>query len=265
MESKPEDRHFGPDLARRLQRALTGDREQLFGCLQDPAAEVLRAALKNRALDEAHLLTLLKRRDLGEDLLKAVYGLEAAKGSHKVRLALARHPRLPAPILQTLLPQLYLFELVDLCFLPGVSPDQKLAAERIIIQRLPTTPLGNKLTLARRASAAVAAELLKEGLVPLMQPCLDNPRLREMAIAQFLRGGAANAETISIIARHPRWQARPTLRTAILKNPRTPRIWFTLWLPHMRGPEVGQLHASGKLTQAQKQWVGEELRRRGLA
>lgn len=265
MNSKPESRHIDRDLARRLQLALTANRDQLFGVLQDPAAEVLRAALKNRVLDEAHLLALLKRRELSEGILKAVYNLDQAKASHQVRLALARHPRLPAPILQTLLPQLYLFELIDLCYLPGVSPDQKLAAERIIIQRLPTTPLGNKITLARRATSTVAAALLKEGLAPLMEPCLGNPRLQEMAIAQFLRGGTASAETISIIARHPRWQARRTLRTAILKNPRTPGVWFTLWLPHMRGPEVSQLYASRRLTPVQKQLIKEEMRRRGLA
>ncbi len=253
------------DLARRLRRALTGGREELFITMQDPAPEVLHTALRNRALNELHLLALLKRRDLGEDLLRAIHQTENARQSHKVRRALIRHPHLPASLLQTLLPLLHLFELLDICFLPGVAPDQKLAAERLIIQRLPTTPLGNKITLARRATATVVAELLKEGHPALMEPCLENPRLQEMAVARFLRGVRADAENISIIARHPRWKARKTLRTAILKHPRTPGIWFALWLPGMRGPEIIQLAASQRLTPSQKSWIKQEMRRRGLA
>lgn len=264
MDSRPESGHISSDLARRLHRALTGGHEELFGILQDPALEVIRTALKNRALEEPHLLALLKRRDLSEDLLQAVYRMKQAQCSHKIRLALIKNPHLPAPILQTLLPLLRLFELAEICFLPGVSPDQKLAAERLIIQRLPTTPLGNKISLARRASSAVVAAILKEGHVALMEPCLGNPRLQEMAIAQFLRGSTASAETISIIARHPRWKARQALRTAILKNPHTPGIWFTLWLPKMRGPEILQLSSCLRLTSSQKNLIKEDLRRRGL-
>jgi hypothetical protein len=265
MDSAKAIGRIDGDLARRLHRALTGSPEELFLSIRDPAAEVVGAALKNRALEESHLLALLKRRDLGEDLLRTISRSDKAAHSHKVRLALVKHPHLPAPILQTLLPLLHLFELLDICYIPGVSPDQKLAAERLIIQRLPTTPLGTKITLARRATAAVVAALLKEGQPSLMEPCLENPRLQEMAIAGFLRSSKAGAETISAIARHPRWKTRQTLRTAILKNPRTPGVWFTLWLPAMRGPQIAQLAASQRLTAAQKQRIKEEMRRRGLS
>jgi hypothetical protein len=253
-----------PQQAARLRAALTADADELFAVIQDPSAEVLRATLKNRALDERHVLALLKRRDLSEDLLKAVYRLEQTKASRRIRLALVKNPNVPGPILRTLLPQLYLFELVAICYLPGVSPDQKLAAERLIIQRLPTVPLGTKITLARRATADVAAALLLEGLPALMEPCLGNPRLKEMAVARFLRSAAANAETISAVARHARWQPRPALRQAILKNPRTPTVWHTLWLPKLRSPELKQLAASPRLVPAQKKIVREEMRKRGL-
>lgn len=264
MHTRSDTGRMDGDLARRLHAALTGSSEKLFASMQDPSLEVVRTALKNRALKEAHMLVLLKRRDLSEDLLRAIYQMKQTADSHKIRRALVKNPHLPAPILQTLLPQLHLFELLDICFLPGASADQKLATERLIIQRLPTTPLGNKITLARRAPASIVAELLKEGHVALMDPCLNNPRLQEMAIAQFLRGASASAETISSIARHPRWKARKTLRTAILKNPRTPGIWFSLWLPRMRGPEVLQLSASCRLSPSQKKLVRNELQKRGL-
>ena len=255
-------RAIDPDLARRLHRALTAGSEELHGVLQDPAMEVLRGALKNRNLGEEHLLALLKRRDLSEELLKAVYQLEMSRQSHRLQLALVRNPGTPGPVVLPLLPHLHLFELVDLCYFPGITPDQKFAAERAILQRLPTTELGNKLTVARRATATVVGEMLKDGDPRLVEICLTNPHLREVAILQFLNGPAANAETISIIGRQQKWQTRPNLRMAMLKNPRTAEVWFVQFLPGMRTPDVRNLLASRRLNPRQKKLVEEELQKR---
>ena len=256
-------RTFDPDFARRLHRALTAGGDELHGVLQDPSPEVLRGALKNRNLGEEHLLGLLKRRDLNEDLLKAIWQLTISTDSHRLQMALVHNPGTPGAVVLALLPRLHLFELVDLCYLPGVTPDQKFAAERAILQRLPTTELGNKMTVARRATAAVVGEILKEGDPPLVEICLASPHLREVAILQFLNGPAVTAETISMVARHPRWQMRPNLRLAILRNHRTPGIWFTQFLPGMRSPDVRNLLASKRLNPNQKKLVEEELKRRG--
>lgn len=263
MASNATDRQLPPELAKRLHGALTAGAEELFLRLQDPAPEVLRAALKNRHLAEDHLLALLKRRDLTEDLLKSIYQLERAAASHRLQLALVKNPTTPAAIVLALLPHLHLFELVDLCFLPGATPDQKLAAERAIIRRLDNMPLGHKITLARRASAQVVGELLKLGEAPLMEPCLNNPRLKQAALVQFLRSHKSNAETISAIARHPRWKDRPHLRQAILKNRHTPSIWHTLWLPSLRRGDLANLLRSSQLSAAHKQLIETELKRRG--
>lgn len=262
-DTTPDKRIIDPGLLKRLHRALTAGSEELYLVLQDSADEVLRNALKNRNLGEEHLLALLKRRDLGEDLLKAIYQLEAAKESHRLQLALVRNPGTPGPAVLALLPHLHLFELVDLCYLAGITPDQKFAAERAILQRLPTTELGNKMTVARRATAAVVGEILREGDPPLVEICLGSPHLREVAILQFLNGPTSTAETITMIARHPKWQLRPNLRLAILKNRRTPDHWFHQFLPALRTPDVRNLLVSKRLNPRQKMLVEEELKRRG--
>jgi hypothetical protein len=253
------------DLARRLQTALTTGHEGLFRVLQDPAPDVLRTALKNRALGEDHLLALLKRRDLSEDLLKAVHGLPQTGKSHRLKVALAKNPGTPGPVVLALLPHLRLFELLDLCILPGPTPDQRLAAERVIQQRLPTTELGQKLALARRAPPNIVAALLQEGKPRVVELCLASPRLKEAAILQFVNGPAPTAETISIVARHPKWKNRPNVRLAILKNRKTPAIWFTLFLPTLRTSELNVLAAGRRLLASQKKLVAAELQKRGPA
>ena len=258
-----ESSKISTEQGKRLYLALTASSDELFQVLLDPEIQVLRATLKNQNLNEDHLRALLKRRDLTEDLLKAIYQLDITKASHRLQVALVKNPGTPAPIALALLPHLHLFELVDLCLIPGVTPDQKFGAERAILQRLPTTELGNKMTLARRATATVVGAILKEGQPRLVEICLSSPRLREVAILQFINGATSSAETISIIARHEKWKLRPNLRLAILKNRRTPAIWFTLFLPQLRTAEVRNLLVSRNLNQAQKKLVQDELRKRG--
>lgn len=246
--------------ARLFHTALTAEGDELLVLLQQAPLEVIKAALKNPALGEAHLLLLLKRHDLGEEHLKAICKLPLTESSHGLKVAIARHPSTPAPQLLGILPHLYLFELLNFCFIPGITPDQKVAAERSIIQRLGVTPLGNKLTLARRATTAVVEALLKEGDPRVVEICLGNPRLKEGAVYQFLRSSVARAETISMVARSPRWQNRPNLREAILTNPQTPLIWFTLWLPTMGRGDLKRLSVSTRLSPQQKKLVEERLK-----
>jgi hypothetical protein len=265
MSEKTSGQVLDADLARRLRAVLTSSGTELFPLLQDPAGEVLRALLKNRRLGEEHLLVLLKRRDLPEDLLKAVSQLRQGEQSHRVKVALAKNPGTPGTLLQSLLPQLYLFELLELCYLPGVTPDQKVAAERAILQRLPTAAMGNKITMARRATTALVDALLKEGDIRLMESCLQNPRLKEVSVLQFLNGPHASAETISAVARHPRWTQRPNVKMALLKNRKTPAVWFTVYLPSLKTPDLHALVASRRLAPGQKQLVESELKKRGLS
>jgi hypothetical protein len=258
-----ETARFDADQAQRLADALAATSERLFQLILESDTQILKAVLRNPHLSDEHLLALLKRRDLPEELPKLIHQRRKNNLSHPLILALVKNPVTPGSLVRNLLPHLRLFELVDLCYLPGVTPDQRLAAERTIIQRLPTTPLGNKITLARRATATVVAELAKEGDSRTLEACLNSPRLKEAAVFQLISGANATATGISMVARHSRWQQRPNLRLAILKNRHTPAIWFTLWLPKLPAATINQLLASRRLSAQQKALVQTELKRRG--
>lgn len=242
------------NLSRRLHDALTAGKEQLFSVVQDVCTDVLLAALRNPALDEHHLLTMLKRRGLGE-LPAAIYNNKRLIENYSIKFELIKHPETPSHIVLTLLPLLYIFDLLKLCQMPGIIADVHLAAERIIVQRLPTQPLGNKLTLARRSSAVVVEALLREGVPNVVEACLENPHLKEGSLYQFLSSAQATAENVSMVARSSRWKGRPNIRLAILKNPRTPAIWFTIFLPGLPAATLRDLLASPRLTYAQKELV----------
>ena len=237
-----------------MRDALTANSDRLYTVIQDHREDVLLAALKNPLLDPAHLMVLLKRREL-EAVITALYACKRLIEANAVKCALVAHPNTPVHIAQALLPLLYLFDLLKLCLIPGISADIHLAAERKIIQQIPTQPLGNKLTLARRGTAAIVEALLREGVQKVVEVCLDNPRLKEGALYQFLASSHATAENVSLVARNSRWKSRPNICLAILKNPRTPLIWFTTFLPGISVATRQDLLASPRLTSAQRQLV----------
>ena len=253
---------FTPEMVQRLQRALLAEGDELFSLVQDPAPEVLRTLLKNHHLAEDHLLALLRRRDLAEDLLKALHQHELATSSYRLKLALAVHPKSPASVLQPLLPHLHLFDLLGICLHPATTPDQKLAAERTIVQRLPGVPLGNRITLARRAPSTLLVELLAGGEAQVISAALDNPRLKEGSLVQYLSGGRATANAITNIFRHPRWQKLPSIRLTLLKHPQTPENIFRQILVSCPLAELKNLRLSNRLTSRQKLLVTDELQRR---
>jgi len=259
---KKQKTEFDPDFVKKLQTGLNAKKEELFQLILDPDTDFLKTLLKNRQINEDHLLALLKRRDLTEELVDTIYQKNKQSISHRIILVLAKNPATSGTLIRNLLPLLRLFELVDLCFIPGVTPDQKLAAERTILQRLPTTPLGNKITLARRGTANIVAALVKEGHPQIFEVCLSNPHLKEAAIYQFLRGATASAEIISMVARHNRWNQRPNLCFAILKNQKTPEVWFTLWLPKMHKHILKQLLVSYRTNSKRKLLLEMELKKR---
>jgi hypothetical protein len=247
------------NLSHRLHHALTAGKDELFHILQEQPVEVRLAALRNPALDEHHLLVLLKQRGLPEEIFRTIYAAKRLIESGPIKFALVCNPETPAHIAATLLTQLNIFDLMKICLIPGISPDHRMAAERSIIQRLSSQPLGNKMTLARRGTSAVVESLLREGVPPLVEACLENPHLKEGSVHQFITASTSTAETISMVARSGRWKGRPNIRLAILKNPRTPAIWFTIFLPGLPQSTIKDLLSVPRLTFAQKELLRQAL------
>lgn len=262
MAESPE-KLINHDKASRLTAVNQASASEIPALLHETDPDILATLLRNRNLDEDHLQVLLKRRDLPAEIPALIHKRHFQHPSRSLLLALAGNNATSGHLLRQLLPMLRLFELVNLCYLPGVTPDQRMAAERTILQRLPTTPLGNKMTLARRATSTVVAELLQEGDPATFEICLNSPRLKEAAVFQFLKSTRANAATLSMVARHSRWNQRPNLRMAILKNTRCPDIWFQLWLPKLPIAVLHQLLANRQLAASQKKMLQQQLKLRG--
>ena len=205
-------------------------------------ADLLRTAA-DPDLTEDLALALLKRPDLPPEVLETLAKNANALKSRKVKIALAGHPRTPRHISVPLVRQFYTFDLMKIALSPSVPADVKVAADDILISRLNTVTIGERLTLARRASGRVAAALLldvkeMDGKIVddkinagkvidaetvaratrVMQTALENPRLTESLVISSVLRPAASAALVHAVAQHAKWSVRREIRAALLRT-----------------------------------------------
>jgi hypothetical protein len=204
----------------------------------EPApADLLRTAA-DPTLTEDLALALLKRADLAAEVLEQLAKNANALKSRKVKIALAGHPHTPRHVSVPLARQFYTFDLMKVALSPRVPADVRVAVDDVLISRLKTVTVGERLTLARRASGRVAAALLLEVTVGdgkmtdgklidaetvaretrVMQTALENPRLTEALVISSVLRPAAGAALVQAVARHGKWSRRREIRAALLRT-----------------------------------------------
>jgi hypothetical protein len=210
-------------------------------------ADLLRTAV-DPTFTEDLALALLKRTDLSPEVLERIAKNANALKSRKVKIALVSHPHTPRHVSVPLARQFYTFDLMKVALSPSVAADVKVAADNVLISRLKTVTLGERLTLARRASGRVAAALLLDvesgdGKIldrktiagktivgktiaaktlardtRVMQAALENPRLTEALVINAVLGPTAGAALVHAVARHAKWCRRREIRAALLRT-----------------------------------------------
>lgn len=171
---------------------------------------------------EDHALALLKRSDVtAADLAVLAKNPSVAK-SRKVLLALATHPRTPRHVTIPMLRQLFTFDLMQVALTPTVAADVKRAAEEQILNRLESVSLGERISLARRASGRVAAALLLDAEPRVISTALDNSRLVEALVVTALMKHDAPEALFALASEHPKWSLRKEVQITLLRSEKTP-------------------------------------------
>lgn len=172
-------------------------------------------------LTEDIALALLENRDPPLPEIERIVDSAVIK-SRKVRLALATHPRAPRRIALRLIRELYTFDLVQFSMLPAVPADLKRVADELLVARLASITLGERISLAHRCSAMVTGALLLDKESRVWQTALENPRLTEASIIRALQRPQATPVFVEAICHHPKWSLRPEIRISLLRNAHTP-------------------------------------------
>jgi hypothetical protein len=166
-------------------------------------------------LTEDQALALLTQPNLQPEILEKITKSRALMRSRKLKLALVTHPKAPRHLLLPLLRYLFTFDLMRVALLPTIAADITIAAEESLINRLEKLSLGEKLSLARRASGRVAAALLSETESRVIDAALQNARMTETSIIRQLTRRKTNQILVEAICNHPKWKLRPEIIVAL--------------------------------------------------
>ena len=246
------------------------------------APAVLLRTAADPALTEDLALALLKHADLPPEVLEQLAKNAHALKSHKVKIALASHPHTPRHVSVPLARQFYTFDLMKVALSPGVPADVKVAVDDVLISRLKAVTVGERLTLARRASGRVAAALLldvetrdgtiitgkiKDGKIKdgkmiaakinhaeavarqtrVMQTALENPRLTEALVIKSVLRPAASAALVHAVAHHAKWSCRREVRATLLRTEHLPLARALEFSREIPAPLLHEVLASSRL------------------
>lgn len=254
-----------PKAASRIERARIATGDEFAALLHDGNADVIQATLDNPQLDESHLCTILDRLELPAAILEAIGAHPFWLRSEAVKVRMARHPRTPPRISLALVRQIYLFDLVGLSLAPSTPAEVRRLSEETIIGKVPQLPLGQKITLARRAPGRVAAALLAEGHPQVNKVALNNPHLNESQILKVLAKPGLKGQVVAAIAQHSKWSCEYNVRLALLRNPQTPYPTALSFLQHVTPKDLRDLETLQTLPASLRKHVHDELRRRACA
>lgn len=246
-----------------MELAAAARAEEIAQYVQDPSPKVIRVLLGNRQLTEEDILIVANRKNLPADILEIIARDKRWSESYPVRLALARNPKSPLSVSLPIARFLRLFDLEEITrshFIPLVFRHK---VEALIIERVPTMPLGNKKTLAKKAAGSVLLKLLLDRDADVVQLCLNNPNMVEGHLFKTINREDTAAETILMIAGHPNWSTRGLIRFSLARNAHTPLSLSVPFLQSMKLMDLRELYADPSLPITIRPFVHRELLKRG--
>ena len=227
---------------------------QTSEALNQAATNDLQAA----ALTEDLALAQLHDPELSPDAVEQLSHDSAAMKSRKVRFAVASHRHTPRRIALRIIRELYTFELMRFALTPAAAADLKRVADELLLSRLSSITLGERISLARRSSTLVAGALLLDKESQVWQPALENARLTEAAIVRALQRTTATPAFVEAVSHHSKWSVRHEVQVALLRNAHTPlakAIEFSRRIPQRQLRDI--LHTS-RLPEKIKSYLRKE-------
>lgn len=204
------------------ERGRTAPVEELRRHLGSAPPPYLEGALLNPALSQDELLMLIRNRSAGPALLGRVGQAQRWVRYYEVKRTLVRTPRTPLPVAQRLVAHLYWRDLVEVIEDPRVHPVVRRRAEQTLRERVEELSLGERVSLARRASLGLIPDLRESSESRVLRALLGNAKLREESAVAIASRAEVPGEVLTWIAQHPRWGAQFAVRAALVRNARTP-------------------------------------------
>lgn len=226
--------------------------EQLPRRLREAAAEdlydLVRAHLDE--LDPIALRQLFRNPHLNRQVIELVLAERRLLAFHEVRKELARHPQTPEVRALRFVSGLFWRDLLELTGDLRARPRLRRAAERHLVDRIPGLGAGERVSIARRAGPLLVSQLRHDAEPRVVTAMLENPRLTEGGLLPLVSSETARPEILALIARHPKWGIRYTVRLSLARNRRTPVQTSLGLLPLLKKSDLRGIEQDRRLSTA---------------
>ncbi len=210
-------------------------------------------------LTEDLALARLKDPEVTKESIEEIAHDSAAIKSRKVRLAIAAHARTPRRIALRVIRELYTFELMQFALLPVAPADLKRMADELLIGRLASITLGERIALARRCSGNVAGGLLLDKEQRVWQTAMENPRLTEAGVIRALTKTGASRAFVEFVCYHAKWSVRVEVRNALLRSAYTPLSKAIEFARRIPPPQLRDILHASRLPESVKRVLRKEV------
>ena len=180
------------------------------------------ALLDHRETDEAHLLALLRKRELSSVVIEALARHDRWNKRRVVRAAIVNHVKTPKTLALRLLSLLFWNEQLKVATNIRLPMALRVASESRLKERLPELEAGEKISIAYSAPTGILRKLALENDDKIIRALLRNPRLREQEVIAIVRRESTSGLVLRVVSLSERWVHRPAVRTALVSHSNTP-------------------------------------------
>ena len=248
----------------RIHNAIAAGPDAIGPMLRDPSDKVILALIDNPHITEDQLLILAKRRDLPGEILGILSARKFSVEGYKVKLALVNNPKTPRRTALSIVRGLAVRDMAFVTRNKMLPTELRQAAEGMLKERIPSLPMGIKVTLSRQVSEEVLKVMLKDGTPQLIRACFENPMMRESVLVWALNHETVPAAVIEFIAASPKWSAPPNVKYALVRNSNTPIGDAIRFAREMKSQDQRMLYNDPTVPVNVKVQIEIELEKKGL-
>lgn len=225
------------------------DRNDLDLRLREAGSEELLALLREQGdrLPAPSVRQALRNPHCSAEVVDLLASQPRLLSFYEVRRDLALHPKTPEVLALKFVPGLFWRDLMTLGLDTRLRPTLRRAADLQLLARVSQLAVGERVALARRASASILAQLRNDPNPRVIGALLDNPRLTEGILAPMLASASTPPPILDLIAGDRRWGVRYALKVALARNPRTPLETVLRLLAALRKPDLKAVASDPRL------------------
>lgn len=197
--------------------------DELFGRVLEAGEDVtqIRSLLSEAPFDDL-LLTAVLRRAVSARFLDELAKTPPWSQRPRILATIVLSPGCSRGLAQRLVASLYWADLATIATTMRVPSAVRVRAEGLLCDRLPEMRMGERISLAKRATAPVLRTLMADSEAGVAAATLLNPRLREEDLVIAIRHERVAVSLIEAVVASPRWREDYKVRLELVLQRRTP-------------------------------------------